>query len=801
MGVSSNPLRKILLPGVVLFSLAVPAVCQSVQTNAVNAPVVPQTIKYDGVALEHHGVKLEVAFRIYPSMEGGDPLWSETQSVSIGTDGKYSVFLGADTPGGLPQTVFVAGQARWLGISIAGAPEQTRVPWVSVAYAMKAADAETLGGLPVSAFMRTNPSGNSSAGAASTGTNLNAASPATASAGSAVTGSGRIDYIPMWTGTTKLGTSIIFQAGGNIGVGIKTPPGATVDAAGTGIVLRGISSGKTGLTNGVSGEASSTTSYAAGVSGFESATTGQVWGVGGSTNSTTNGAAGVSGYEGAATGQVYGVSGNTNSTTNGAAAVNGGEYATSGVVYGVNGATISTTNGAAAVNGYEGAATGVVYGVQGNTTSTTSYAAGVKGIESAATGQVFGVGGATNSTTNGAAGVSGYEGAATGQVYGVSGNTNSTTDGAAAVNGGEYGATGVVYGVNGGTNSTTDGAAGVNGYEGASTGRVYGVNGSVSSSTNFAAGVSGYESATTGLVYGVYGGTASGEGVAVQGEDRSLTGGTGVSGITRATSGYGVGVNGMASDTTGLNIGINGTAGMNGVGVQGNSSNVAVAGINQVCGDSGCTRVPGVAGQFATGTGGVVLQGLSGPGPKFTQVFTVDASGNGYYAGNLNVTGTLSKGGGSFKIDDPLDPANKYLSHSFVESPDMMNVYNGNITTDRHGLATVILPDYFDALNRDFRYQLTVMGQFAQAIVAREIEKNHFVIRTNKPGVKVSWQVTGIRQDAYANANRIPVEEDKPAQERGLYLHPEVFGQPAGKSVAAAVRTSSNRDGLRSGSQ
>jgi hypothetical protein len=131
----------------------------------------------------------------------------------------------------------------------------------------------------------------------------------------------------------------------------------------------------------------------------------------------------------------------------------------------------------------------------------------------------------------------------------------------------------------------------------------------------------------------------------------------------------------------------------------------------------------------------------------------------------------------------------------------MLNVYNGNITTDKHGMATVLLPEYFGALNRDFRYQLTVIGQFAQAIVAEEIENNRFVIRTSKPGVKVSWQVTGIRQDAYANANRIPVEENKPAQERGLYLHPEVFGQPANKSVAAAVRSSSKRDGLRSGSQ
>jgi hypothetical protein len=143
--------------------------------------------------------------------------------------------------------------------------------------------------------------------------------------------------------------------------------------------------------------------------------------------------------------------------------------------------------------------------------------------------------------------------------------------------------------------------------------------------------------------------------------------------------------------------------------------------------------------------------------------------------GDVNVTGTVTKGAGSFKIDDPLDPANKYLYHSFVESPDMMDIYNGNVTTDRHGLATVNLPGYFSALNRDFRYQLTVIGQFAQAIIAGKVADNRFVIRTNKPQVEVSWQVTGIRQDAYANAHRIPVEVDKPRQEQGHYLHPEFF--------------------------
>ena len=154
----------------------------------------------------------------------------------------------------------------------------------------------------------------------------------------------------------------------------------------------------------------------------------------------------------------------------------------------------------------------------------------------------------------------------------------------------------------------------------------------------------------------------------------------------------------------------------------------------------------------------------------------VEPNGTVVITGNLQVGGSVSKGSGSFKIDHPLDPANKYLYHSFVESPDMMNIYNGNVTTNKQGLAVVVLPSYFEALNGDFRYQLTVIGQFAQAIVAREISHRRFTIKTSRPGVKVSWQVTGIRHDAFADAHRIQVEEEKPLQERGRYLHPELFG-------------------------
>jgi hypothetical protein len=161
-----------------------------------------------------------------------------------------------------------------------------------------------------------------------------------------------------------------------------------------------------------------------------------------------------------------------------------------------------------------------------------------------------------------------------------------------------------------------------------------------------------------------------------------------------------------------------------------------------------------------------------------TPAATLDVNGTAHVSGNLNVSGTLTKGGGSFKIDHPLDPANKYLSHSFVESPDMMNIYNGNAVLDARGEAVIQLPDWFEALNRDFRYQLTCIGGFAPVYIASKIAGGQFRIGGGQPGLEVSWQVTGIRQDAYANAHRIPVEEEKPAAERGHYLHPDAFGQP-----------------------
>src|SRR5262249_23259124 len=150
----------------------------------------------------------------------------------------------------------------------------------------------------------------------------------------------------------------------------------------------------------------------------------------------------------------------------------------------------------------------------------------------------------------------------------------------------------------------------------------------------------------------------------------------------------------------------------------------------------------------------------------------------GKFGGNVDVQGTLTKSAGSFKIDHPLDAANKYLVHSFVESPEMKNIYDGVATLDGNGEAVVTLPDWVEALNRDFRYQLTCIGGYAPVYVKEKVKDNRFVIAGGSLALEVSWQVTGVRHDAYATAHPMAVEVEKQGDEKGRYRHPELFGQP-----------------------
>ncbi len=269
--------------------------------------------------------------------------------------------------------------------------------------------------------------------------------------------------------------------------------------------------------------------------------------------------------------------------------------------------------------------------------------------------------------------------------------------------------------------------------------------------------------------------------------------GDGVAGVTAADEHSGV--LGMDNSAKGGN-GILGNS-TNGTGVYGLSTNgAAVAGYsvssNGIFGSTSGDGYTGVSGYDSSPHGGYGVFCLSENGTALR------ADGNAFLNGDVTVTGALSKGGGAFKIDHPLDPENKFLYHSFVESPDMMNVYNGNVTLDSGGRASVELPDWFEALNRDFRYQLTAIGSPAPGLhISKKVSERSFAIAGGSAGDEVSWQVTGIRQDVWANANRIPLEVEKMPEDRGQYLHPELFrGEPIDE-IAGARRHLAGREASR----
>lgn len=252
---------------------------------------------------------------------------------------------------------------------------------------------------------------------------------------------------------------------------------------------------------------------------------------------------------------------------------------------------------------------------------------------------------------------------------------------------------------------------------------------------------------------------------------------TGVIGLAEELGVYGsataTGVEGSGSAATG--VGVKGTGGNKGVwGVAGSGGSNPAG----VFGEGPSVGVYGVS------SGGYAVEGVTLNGTGVYGVLQDGGAGHaGYFQGRVHVNGTLSKSAGSFKIDHPLDPGGKYLSHSFVESPDMKNIYDGVVTLSDNGTAVVELPEWFEALNKDFRYQLTCIGEHAPVYVSEEIAQNRFRIAGGYRGMKVSWQVTGSRHDAYAKAYPIAVEETKSPLESGRFLHPELHEAPAGLRI------------------
>jgi trimeric autotransporter adhesin len=608
------------------------------QTATQPASAVPRLVRFNGTAKDFKGNPLTgvvgITFSFY-SEQTGAALWLETQNVTADGNGHYTVLLGSTKPDGLPPELFTSEQAHWLGVQISGQEEQPRVLLVSAPYALKAGDAETLGGLPPSAF--------------------------------ALAG----------TGTTAAKTTITTSARSSTSIpSVAASPSSTSNVTTTGGTLHALPMFTTAanIQNSIVTESSSTSIDVAGKLGIDTSAPAESLDV-------TSGNAIIRGVG--------------NFKANGDAAT----------LY------IGDTNHPIQARYSDGLAVGAFKA------PTALFIADFTGN----------VGIGTTTPTTG--------------ILNTAANTKSvialSTVGWNAASGSKLGGTDAIH-ATGGSGDTTSGIGVV-------------------------------ATGGTGNV-GTLNGTG-GAGIV------SVGGNTGV-GPTAAAAGI------IATGGNNTNIGFGGSptggsggAGVSGTGGTGQLSPVPGGAGGTFVGGAGCANSTRCSGFFIDGDG-IDATNADGGTNEFSGAYA------GNFSGDVNVSGMLSKAGGSFKIDYPLDPANQYLYHSFVESPDMKNIYDGVAILDANGEAVIEMADWFSVLNRDFRYQLTPIGKPSPGLyIAEEMSGNHFKIAGGTPGTKVSWQVTGIRQDAWADAHRIPVVEKKNARERGFYIHPELYGQPEEKQI------------------
>ncbi len=756
--------------------------CAAAQTPAPST--VPALTSFSGILIGADGKPLTgmvgVTLSLYKDQQGGAPLWLETQSVKADRSGRFTLTLGATTAAGLPADLFVSGEARWLGVQGAGQPEQPRVLLLSVPYALKAGDAQTIGGLPPSAFMLAPQSmTNSPAASVSNGPTPGTALPPASS--SVTTTGGTVNAIPLFTTATNIQNSILTQTGAtavNVAGKLNFPAQGVATAAG-GKFSRPESFVASAF-NSASGAAVAQTFQlqvepAGNNTGSPYGTLNLLYGSGASPLTETGLKINNKGVITFAAGQTFpGGGGGGKGTITG---VTAGTGLTGGGTTGTVTLNLDTTkvpqlgssNNFSAPQEFQGnAGFGVAPSGNGYTPvavgGATSFGTWLSLANTSSGGHTWNLisAGSGNAEGAGNLGITDLTGKST---IWLEGNTNTANlNATGAISGASVTASGStggaiidadVYGKNNGANTPGLRFGGPSSGEGIASNRVAGENGfGLQLFTEFTPRLSILQNGMISI---------------------GITNPTYQLDVWATTNGYDAigGYGGNAANSSGQN----GSSAVYGLGGNGDLYTSTTIGGNGVFGEGGI-------GGGTDGDGGVFFGGnysTFGDG-----IFATSGSANswaGLFQGNVGINGALVGGGASFKIDHPLDPANKYLSHSAVQSPDMLNIYNGNVVTDANGDAVVELPEWFESLNRDFRYQLTVIGQFAQAIVSREVADHQFSIKTDKPGVKVSWLVTGIRQDAWANAHRTPVEEHKSARERSHYLHPELYGAPEESSI------------------
>lgn len=663
-----------------------------------------------------------LVFKLYDAQSGGSQLGGTiSQTGWPVADGVFTIDL--DFTG-----VVFNGNGRWLQVEVNGTPLGGRI---EVLPAPLASSSNALRGFNVAASTPTNGqvlkwNGSAWAPAAEAGGN-------SYSAGNGLTLSGTTFAVSF--GGSGMANSASRSDHDHYGAswsGNTQPTGLQVfNSSNTAISgIQAFYTGSQADVPGVFGE--STNGY--GVQGF-----GKV-GVRGASSVTAG--TGILGLAFASSGETYGVFAQSSSPAG----------------YGVMARNVATTGNAIGLQSESAGNNGIAIRALANHTGNGT-AVGVHAISRATEG--IGVHGEATATTGNTVGVRGTS--ASSQGIGVHGTATSATGNTVGVRGeGRFGmvANGTEIGLDAVATSSVGQAVGVQASSGSPDG----------------AGVFAINSASSGEAFGAFAQTNSTAGTALVGAALASTGGNrGV--LARTASGTGVGLRAENIASAGLALALEASSGAPGgttsfFEATGSGPSWAIDAVS--AGPSGRALNARLTNTGATGA--AVYAQVNASGARAVQGVNLAGGLAGDFYGNVSVSGTLSKGGGSFKIDHPLDPANKYLLHSFVESPDMMNIYNGNIVTDAQGYATIELPEWFEALNRDFRYQLTVVGQFAQAIVSKKVEQNRFEIRTNLPRVEVSWQVTGIRHDAWAEQNRIPVELEKSKAERGKYLHPQAHG-------------------------